>query len=93
MFEPSVLTVMEPVVYTPPPPPPPAKPSSTVPLNRCSLCVALVEYGFEQRHKDWHLVNGLHGAGCDLLVSMMDRPTGGELRACSCGLVEKEKES
>jgi hypothetical protein len=94
MYEPAVLTVYEPVVYTPPPPPPPAKPNPTVSVNRCRLCLSLVEHGREPGHRDWHLANGLHGAGCALIASMTAQRGANALLAldaCSCGLEDDDK--
>lgn len=83
-----VTKPVTPPVYTPPP-----EPSLKVNLPRCTLCMALMTYGSESRHREWHMVNGLHGAYCDLMVSMAQRPSGddGPLRACTCGLIDNDK--
>jgi len=97
MYEYTSLSVVEPAApYTPPPPPPPPKMPATVSLSRCRLCAALVSFETEGTHRDWHLVNGLHGATCALLRSMTAQrgtDTLLNLDACDCGLETDKKES
>ena len=65
MFAPVTLHAFVPA--PPPAPPPPPTPSPALSMSQCQLCRSLLRIGDEAGHRDWHLVNGLHGARCALL--------------------------
>lgn len=57
----------------------------------CGLCSAKVED--ITTHLQWHLVNKLHGWGCDIpRINDMQSRTGAYItrKPCSCGLAEFE---
>lgn len=74
------------------PPPVPAQPSLS--MSKCTLCHAVMSFGDEWSHQEWHRVNGLHGHGCAAMVSLgamqaevrAGKTPDGRVLACTCGL-------